>query len=82
MTIDTGAALIAAESLANALADGEIASEVGTALTCGEADTLADFFRAFGYNQAADTWIRAHAEGDDEGDEHYEFQNQPTSDDQ
>ncbi|WP_255782908.1 hypothetical protein [Mycobacteroides abscessus] len=43
---------------------------------------MADLFRTFGYDDAADMWIRAHAEGDDEGDQHYEFQNQPTSDDQ
>ncbi|SKV09278.1 Uncharacterised protein [Mycobacteroides abscessus subsp. abscessus] len=82
MTMDTGAALLAAERFANAFADGEIASEVGTALTCSEVDVLADLFRTFGYDDAADMWIRAHAEGDDEGDQHYEFQNQPTSDDQ
>lgn len=82
MTMDRGAALLAAERFANTFADGEIASEVSTALTCSEVDVLADLFRTFGHDDAADMWIRAHAEGDDEGDQHYGFQNRPTSDDQ
>lgn len=51
--------------------DGYCAYDVGTALNCGEADALADLLAALGAPNLADTWIDAHAQGDDEGDSHF-----------
>lgn len=43
-----------------------------TAFTCTEADALADLLRAAGHTNTAAVFIEAHAEGDDEGDDHYD----------
>lgn len=69
-TSKTAEIVKAAGAFAELFADGEIADEVGTKLTCTEVETLADCLRAFGYDQAAQTWIDCHAEGDDCGDQH------------
>lgn len=49
--------------------DSSTAEEVGPSLACGEAQSLADLFRAEGYGEVADEWLTAHAESDDHGDQ-------------
>ncbi|MFI9558852.1 hypothetical protein [Nonomuraea endophytica] len=51
--------------------NGYLADDVGTALSCGETNALADLLTAFGHPNLAATWIHAHSQGDDEGDSHY-----------
>lgn len=53
-------------------ADGcYLAGDIAPSLTCVEAEALADLLLAFGDEDAAEGWLSAHAEGDDEGDMHY-----------
>lgn len=40
-------------------------------LTCGEAEALADLFRAFGKHTSAESIMWSHSDGDEEGDDHY-----------
>lgn len=40
-------------------------------MNCGEANAAADLYRALGDNGTAAAIIRAHAEHDEEGDEHW-----------
>jgi hypothetical protein len=49
----------------------ELAGEVATALACSEVTALAALLTALGRPDLAAAWIDAHAEGDDEGDEHH-----------
>ena len=49
----------------------ETLANIGPTLTCTEVDALADFLRAHGQDESATVLIDAHAEADDEGDEHY-----------
>ena len=49
----------------------EASGDAGRAFTCSEAEAIADVFRACGDLDAAAAWINGHAEGDDEGDDHY-----------
>ncbi len=58
--------------LANLFDDGMLASHVADKLTCSEVESLAEFFRAVDHPQVADLWVECHAEGDDEGDLHYQ----------
>ncbi len=46
--------------------------DIATQLTCKEADALADLLRAYHYEDEAASLLSAHAEGDDEGDKHWE----------
>ena len=48
---------------------GDMLSEVATTLTCTECDALARLLRAHGENEAADTLLDAHVEGDEDGDD-------------
>ena len=48
-----------------------VLEDIATELTCTEADALDNLLRACGEYVAAEALIAAHAEGDDEGDEHY-----------
>jgi hypothetical protein len=43
-----------------------------TAFTCTEIEAIADLYRVTGNDETADAIIAAHAEGDDEGDDHYD----------
>lgn len=52
--------------------DGYLADDLGSKLTCNEADSLIGLFEAFELPDAAQAWLRGHAFGDDEGDSHYE----------
>lgn len=47
------------------------ADDLGPRLSCIEADALAGMLRALGESATADMWIKAHAEGDEECDDHY-----------
>lgn len=49
---------------------GDLAWEVGPALTCTEAEALAGLFRAVGLAEAAKNWVEGHAREDDCGDAH------------
>ncbi|AIK68936.1 hypothetical protein AVV40_gp23 [Mycobacterium phage Swirley] len=51
-------------------ADGWLAADVATYLSCVEVETLAGLLEALGEGRAASTWIEEHAEGDDCGDQH------------
>lgn len=51
--------------------DSDLLDNISTALTCSEADALADLLRFFDYDESADVLIEAHATGDDEGDSHW-----------
>lgn len=59
--------LAAAEALADCW-DSYTLGDIATALTCTEAEAMAQFMRAFGYS--ADGFLREHGEGDDCGDQH------------
>lgn len=41
--------------------------------TCGEADSIADLIGLVNGDKAKDTFLALHAEGDDEGDSHFEL---------
>lgn len=58
-------------SLANALGDGITSSEVGPHLTCTEADAIARVLALAGHREAAGSWLRGHADGDETGDDHW-----------
>ena len=45
--------------------------DIATQLTCTEADALDNLLRASGQYAAAESLISSHAEGDDEGDQHF-----------
>ena len=61
----------ALEEFAQVWSDPYLYDDIGTALACREADALASVLRELGKPDAADALIEAHAEGDDEGDDHY-----------
>lgn len=52
----------------------DLAAEVASTLTCSEVDALANLLSAQGADaeSAAAYWLAAHAENDDEGDAHYQ----------
>ena len=61
-----------ADAVAAVLAlDGECWLDQATAFTCSEAEAIAELFRAYGREGFADHFIEVHAEGDEEGDDHY-----------
>lgn len=62
----------AGEALATMLGDTMLAEHLGGALGCTEAETVAEFVRAWGADEDAETWLDMHAIHDDEGDDHYE----------
>ncbi|WP_143660015.1 hypothetical protein [Streptomyces sp. WZ.A104] len=63
----------AACDLADLFDDGMLASHIADKLTCSEAESLADFFRAVDHPHVADLWLECHAEGDDDEDDlHYQ----------
>lgn len=49
---------------------GYLAHDIGTSLTCTEAEAIACLFLSVGRPLDAQTWIESHAEGDDCGDMH------------
>jgi hypothetical protein len=53
--------------------DGMLAGDLGERLTCSEVEALAEVFEFAGSEDGAQTWLDAHAEGDDEGDSHYGY---------
>ncbi|TFD11527.1 hypothetical protein E3T26_12670 [Cryobacterium sp. TMT1-21] len=66
-TIDTAAAT----RFVDVFAAADFAGDVGPRMSCTEVDALAGLLRASGADTAADTWVSAHAEEDQEGDSHY-----------
>jgi hypothetical protein len=61
---------------AEVFSDDWTARQVGEAMTCSEADALADVFRAAGFTDEALAFLKGHAEGesgegDELGDDHY-----------
>jgi hypothetical protein len=46
-------------------------SDIAPTLTCIEANALAEFLTAHGHDESATVLLDAHAEADDEGDEHF-----------
>ena len=71
MTAPTFGLEAALEEFVEVFGDGYAVSDIATALTCREADALASLLREVGKPDAADSLIESHAEGDDEGDEHF-----------
>lgn len=61
----------AAEAWAEKWAGGNLARDIGEALTCSEADAIVGLLLALGLDGAAGEWRTAHAEGDEEGDRHW-----------
>lgn len=54
------------EVAASVFGDRMTATHVGAGFTCEEAELIADMLRAAGCENEARTWLRDHAEGDDE----------------
>ena len=67
-SIDTAAAA----RFIGVFADADFAGDVGPRMSCTEVDALAGMLRAVGADTAADTWVSAHAEEDQEGDSHHQ----------
>lgn len=60
--------------LADTLGDGLTASDAGGHFTCGEAQDIADVLAAAGHTDAADAWLKGHAQGDnDPEDMHHDL---------
>lgn len=51
-----------------------------TGFSCGEAESIADLFRAVGYPESADLFIERHSFGDEPEDDHYLLQVTPRCD--
>ena len=67
-TIDTAAAA----RFVDVFAAADFAGDVGPRMSCTEVDALAEMLRTVGAVTAADTWVSAHAEEDQEGDSHHQ----------
>lgn len=67
----TPAQVGALEDLLDLLVDGYMLHDVATHFACSEANTFAEFLRAFGHGDLADSFVESHAEDDDEGDPHH-----------
>lgn len=61
---------VALHAMAGVFGDGMTAMHVGGLFTCSEAETIADVLIESGHVEAARTWLRHHADGDDGGDMH------------
>jgi hypothetical protein len=66
-----GADEVAVQRFAEVWSDSYLLSDIGEKLTCCEVEALAGVLRVLADDGAADFLLAAHAEGDDEGDEHY-----------
>ena len=62
----------AAARFVDVFAAADFAGDVGPRMSCTEVDALAGMLRAVGADTAADTWVSAHAEEDQEGDSHHQ----------
>ncbi|MFD8597730.1 hypothetical protein ACFV1L_22270 [Kitasatospora sp. NPDC059646] len=62
--------IASAIQLAKGLSDGYCLYDTATSFTCGEAEMFAEFMADFGCKGVAETFLKEHAEGDDEGDTH------------
>jgi hypothetical protein len=65
---------IAPETASNFLdvfAADDFANDVAPRMTCTEVEAVISMLRAVGGQDAAATWLDAHAAGDEEGDSHY-----------
>lgn len=71
------AVFAALDQLAEVFSEPWTARQTGQAMTCTEADTLAHAMRVAGHTEAADAFLRGHANGedygDDPGDGHYQL---------
>jgi hypothetical protein len=61
---------LAMDHFASVFDEGDLPYAVGPSMTCTEVEALAGLMRALGRDNAADAWIKGHAENDDCGDEH------------
>lgn len=73
MAIDETAIAKAAEHFANVWAEllTSLPDSYGCEMNCAEANAAADLYRALGDEATAALVLAAHAEHDEEGDEHY-----------
>ena len=62
----------AAVRVIEVFAAADFAGDVGPRMSCTEVDALAGMLRTVGADTAADTWVSAHAEEDQEGDSHHQ----------
>jgi hypothetical protein len=62
---------VAVQRFAEVWSDFYLLSDIGEKLTCCEAEALAGVLRVLDHEDVADALLAAHAEGDDEGDDHY-----------
>lgn len=69
--MDTQQVIEAAEAWARVWSDSWLGLQVGTKLTCVEAEAVATLLRATGREDAAAAFVDGHAEGDEYGDAHY-----------
>ncbi|MFE2104327.1 hypothetical protein ACFXAF_00390 [Kitasatospora sp. NPDC059463] len=56
--------------------DGMLADSLGERLTCTEVDALARLFARAGHPDAAELWLKCHAEGDEWGDLHRDYKDE------
>lgn len=62
-----------ARAFAGIWGNEDLAVDMATGLSCGEANALVDLLRAAAGDEVANVWADAHAEGDaDETDEHHD----------
>lgn len=66
--------------LAGVFGDGMTSDMVGSQFTCSEADTIARVLVLAGHREAAETWLRGHAQGDEDGDSHHVYEDDEDED--
>ncbi|MFH8414378.1 hypothetical protein [Streptomyces collinus] len=66
--------------LASTFGDGYVAFDTGSKFTCSEADSVARVLAVAGHEDAAVTWLRGHAEGDEGGDSHHVYEDDEDQD--
>ena len=71
-TIPTTRESAAVDEFVDVWAKSGLVFDVAGALTCREADALANLLAAHGQSDAAASWIEQHGQSDDEGDTHHQ----------
>lgn len=69
---------VAAHEVARLFQDRYFADDIGSRFTCSEAEVIAELLLATSGEMAAQQWLRAHAQGDDDiGDLHRDLLSDP-----
>lgn len=66
----------AANRLADLFGSEGLGDDVGTHMTCDEAEGVANVMRAVGRHEEAAAFLRGHGTEDDEGDSHFQGEEQ------